>query len=118
MIDFAKPVAEWAATIIELVGVGLLALMVPYVLGSAAIQLFRRAEGDAVIHQSRRRLAGGILLGLEFLIAGDIVRTVVVELNFETVGVLAAIVLVRTFLSITIEVEATGHWPWRASSSS
>jgi uncharacterized membrane protein len=115
--DIAKPVAEWAASIIEVIGVGVLALLMPYVLGYAAVQLVQRVECNLVFHQTRRRLAAGILLGLEFLIAADIVRTVVVELNFETVGVLSAIVLVRTFLSITIEVEATGHWPWQAAKS-
>ena len=117
MIESAHRVAEWAATIIELVGVGLLVLLMPYVLGRAGIELLRRVEGEAIFHQARRRLALGILLGLEILIAADIVHTVVVDLNFETVGVLAAIVLVRTFLSVTIELEATGHWPWQAGKS-
>lgn len=59
------------------------------------------------------RLGRGILLGLELLVAGDIIHTVAVELTFETVGVLAIIVLIRTFLSFALEVELNGRWPWR-----
>jgi uncharacterized membrane protein len=47
------------------------------------------------------------------LVAADIIHTVAVELNFNTVGVLALVVLIRTFLSFTLEVELTGHWPWQ-----
>ncbi len=62
----------------------------------------------------RRRIGRGILLGLELLVAGDIIRTVAVEPTFASVGVLGLIVLVRTFLSFALEVELTGRWPWAA----
>jgi hypothetical protein len=55
-----------------------------------------------------------ILLGLEFLIAGDIIGTVAISPTFQSVGVLALIVLVRTFLSFSLEVELEGRWPWQA----
>lgn len=58
-------------------------------------------------------LARSILLGLELLVAGDIIRTVVVAPTQENVGLLAAIVLIRTFLSFTLELEVTGRVPWR-----
>jgi uncharacterized membrane protein len=61
----------------------------------------------------RRRIGRSVLLGLELLVAGDIIRTVAVTPTFESVGVLAVIVLVRTFLSFTLEVEISGHWPWQ-----
>lgn len=63
-------------------------------------------------------LGRGILFGLEFLVAADIIHTVAVELTFTTVGGLAIIVLIRTFLSFTLEVELTGHWPWQNKSGS
>jgi uncharacterized membrane protein len=66
----------------------------------------------------RQRLGRGILLGLEFLVAADIIHTVAVELSFETVGVLALIVLIRTFLSFTLDVELTGRWPWQEKEES
>lgn len=60
----------------------------------------------------RRSIGRAILLGLELLVAGDIIRTVAVAPTFESVGVLAVIVAIRTFLSFTLEVELTGRWPW------
>jgi uncharacterized membrane protein len=61
----------------------------------------------------RRNLGRSILLGLEVLIIGDIVRTIIVEPTLESVGVLAAIVLIRIVLSFSLEVEIDGVWPWR-----
>lgn len=60
----------------------------------------------------KSRLAKALLLGLEFLIAADIVRTVAQEATLHNVAVLGAIVLVRTFLSWSLVVEAEGRWPW------
>ena len=65
----------------------------------------------------RRNLGKAILLGLEFLVAGDIIRTVAVSPTLGKVGVLAIIVLIRTFLSASLEVEIEGQWPWRRSES-
>jgi hypothetical protein len=56
-----------------------------------------------------------ILLGLEFLVAADIIRTVAVQPSLENVTVLGLIVLIRTFLSFSLEVEIDGRWPWRRS---
>jgi hypothetical protein len=56
-----------------------------------------------------------LLLGLEFLVAGDIIKTVAIEPNRESVIVLAVIVLIRTVLSLSIDVEIDGRWPWRAA---
>src|SRR3954470_16584664 len=60
----------------------------------------------------RHQLGRVILLGLELLVAADIIRTVAVTPTLESVGVLAGIVLVRTFLSFSLEVELNGRWPW------
>ena len=54
-----------------------------------------------------------ILLGLEFLVAADIIRTVAVSPTLPGVGVLAIIVLIRAFLSFTLELEIDGRWPWQ-----
>ena len=61
----------------------------------------------------RANLGRGILLGLELLVAADIIGTVAVTPSFQTLGVLAMIVLIRTFLSFSLEVEIEGQWPWR-----
>jgi uncharacterized membrane protein len=59
-----------------------------------------------------------ILLGLEFLVAADIIRTVAVEPSLENVAVLGVIVLIRTFLSFSLEVEIDGTLPWRRAAAS
>lgn len=61
----------------------------------------------------RQALGRAILLGLEFLVAGDIIRTVAVDPTFRSVGVLAIIVAIRTFLSFSLELEIDGRWPWQ-----
>lgn len=61
----------------------------------------------------RRELGKGILLGLEILVAGDIIATVVTQPTMERVLTLAMIVLIRTFLSLSIEVEIEGRFPWQ-----
>jgi uncharacterized membrane protein len=61
----------------------------------------------------RQGIGQAILLGLEFLVAADIVRSVAISPTFTSVGVLAGIVLIRTFLSFTLELEIEGHWPWQ-----
>jgi uncharacterized membrane protein len=77
----------------------------------------RRLPADAErmsVYRSYRQLLGrSILLGLELLVAADIIRTVAVTPTFESVGVLAIIVLIRTFLSFSLELEITGRWPWQ-----
>jgi uncharacterized membrane protein len=63
----------------------------------------------------RHSLGRAILLGLEFLVAGDIIRSVAASPTFRDLGVLAIIVGVRTWLSFTLELELTGRWPWQKS---
>ncbi len=58
-----------------------------------------------------------MLLGLEFLVAADIIRTVAVTPTFATVGMLAVIVVIRTFLSFSLELEITGRWPWQKATA-
>ena len=63
--------------------------------------------------QLRSTLGRAILLGLELLVAADIINTVAVEPTLEKVLVLGGIVLIRTFLSLSLEVEIDGRWPWQ-----
>lgn len=64
----------------------------------------------------RRSLGRAILLGLELLVAGDIIRTVAVAPTLENLSVLALIVVIRTFLSFSLEMEVSGRWPWQEKS--
>lgn len=93
-------------------------VIVAGVAGSLASYLFRwaiRREADQLYHRARQAIGRSILLGLELLVAGDIIRTVALSPTFSSVGVLAGIVLIRTFLSFTLELEITGRWPWQSN---
>jgi uncharacterized membrane protein len=61
----------------------------------------------------RRSIGRSILLGLELLVAADIIHTVATTPTFESLGVLGLLIVIRTFLSIEIEMEIDGHWPWQ-----
>jgi uncharacterized membrane protein len=104
--------------LIELVGKGVdaagVAAIVLGALASTAVAAWRLHRRRAGVYRSyRRELGRSILLGLELLVAADIIRTVAVAPTFESVGVLALIVLIRTFLSFSLELEITGRWPWQ-----
>ncbi|WP_431238395.1 DUF1622 domain-containing protein [Mycolicibacterium aichiense] len=79
---------------------------------SATGVLRRLRTGDAY-RAFRQQLGRSILLGLELLVAADIIRTVAVTPDARSVAVLAGIVLIRTFLSFSLELEITGYWPWQ-----
>ena len=74
---------------------------------------FRRVTSADAYRDFRRGLGRSIILGLEFLIAGDIIRTVVVSDTLANVAVLALIILIRTFLGVTLHLEVEGRWPWQ-----
>ena len=108
--------ADWVEAIgriVDIAGVAAIALGIAFVAAVALRRLVRR-EAD-VYTGFRQQLGRAILLGLELLVAADIIRTVAVTPTLESVAVLAGIVLVRTFLSFSLEVELTGRWPWQQS---
>jgi uncharacterized membrane protein len=110
--DAVDTAMQLIATVIEVAGVG---IIVVGVLIASALFLRRGFGSDwnKAYQGFRADLGRGILLGLEFLVAADIIGTVAVAPTFESLGVLAAIVLIRTFLSFSLEVEIEGRWPWQ-----
>ncbi len=102
---------------IDLVGV---AVIVAGTTLAAGLALRSAAGGDreAAYGGFRRNIGRSILLGLEILVAGDIIRTVAIEPTIDSLVVLGGIVLIRTFLSFSLEVELSGTWPWRRSGRS
>ncbi len=93
---------------------GGVAIVVVGVLVATVLVVRRLLHKEKGAYESYRRLLGrSILLGLEFLVAADIIRTVAVTPTFRSVGVLAVIVVIRTFLSFSLELEITGRWPWQ-----
>jgi uncharacterized membrane protein len=104
--------------IMEIIGTGMDGVGVFIVAGGAVVATWRlalRRAHDAGDYYSiyRQDVGRAILLGLEFLIAGDIIRTVVVAPTIENVLVLGLIVLIRTFLSLSLQLEIEGKLPWR-----
>jgi uncharacterized membrane protein len=97
--------------IIDIIGVIAIVVGVLYAWGDAAVRRIRRT--GPVYARFRRVLGRGILIGLELLVAADIIRTVAVTPTLESVSVLGLIVLIRTFLSWSLEVEISGRWPWQ-----
>ena len=94
--------------------VGVLVIVVGSCVCSVAfIRTFRDLPDGIAYRNYRRQLGRSIILGLEFLIAGDIIRTVVVADTLENVAVLGLIILIRSFLSVTLHLEAEGRWPWQ-----
>ena len=81
---------------------------------SAALS-YRRIGGRRAYEAARRNVGRAILLGLEFLIIADIVMTITVDPTLESAVALGVIVLVRTFLSFSLEIELEGSLPWRRS---
>ncbi len=77
----------------------------------------RDAGLDVAYTSYRLNLGRAILLGLEFLVAADIIGTVAVQPTFENLGVLGLIVLIRTFLSFALEAEINGRWPWQEAAA-
>jgi uncharacterized membrane protein len=105
-VDAISKVIDGAG--VAVIVIGLLVATVVFALA------FRAAASRADSYRLYRQQVGkAILLGLEFLVAADIIRTVAVAPTFEGVGVLAIVVLVRTFLSFTLDVELEGRWPWQ-----
>ncbi len=97
--------------VVELVGV-LLILIGAVAATARFVARWASAGLDPAYREYRQHLGRAILLGLEFLVAGDIINTVAVDPTFRSVGVLAGIVAIRTFLSFSLEVEIEGRWPW------
>ncbi|MFC9663579.1 DUF1622 domain-containing protein [Nocardia sp. NPDC127606] len=106
-------VIETAGQVLD--GAGVAAIVIGGFVGTVRFlrQLAMREEFELAYRTYRRGLGRAILLGLEFLVAADIIRTVAIAPTFTSVGVLALIVLVRTFLSYSLELELTGQWPWQ-----
>lgn len=98
---------------IELTGVAIIALGTLITLVQFALAIARRAKVEDAIGTLRSNLGRAILVGLELLVAADIIHTVLVELTLGSVAALAGIVIIRTLLSFSLEAEIDGQWPWQ-----
>jgi uncharacterized membrane protein len=103
------------AKVLELVGVAI--ILGGIVLATVSFLRDGARTGDwrSAYPGYRSDIGRGILLGLELLVGADIISTITAPLTFESVGLLAAIVGIRTFLSFSLETEIEGCWPWQRS---
>ena len=119
MLDRAAVTAglEQVASAIEIAGVGLIVLGGLIATAALLRDGFGPMRWTRALQRYRANLGMAILLGLELLIAADIIDTIALPLTPESVGLLAGIVLIRTFLSWSLEAEIEGRWPWRGGPS-
>jgi len=110
-------IISMAGYAIEAVGVFVI-ILGTCVSSVAFIRTYKRLPEGIAYRTYRRQLGRSIILGLEFLIAGDIIRTVVVADTLENVAVLGLIILIRSFLSVTLHLEVEGRWPWQTEKPS
>jgi uncharacterized membrane protein len=117
MDPLATEIAHDVSRILELTGVAIIAVGAVFTLFQFTRQLVRDKDAPAAIAAFRSSLGRAILLGLEFLIAADIINTVAVTPTLMSVAALAGIVAIRTFLSFSLELEIEGRWPWQRKRS-
>ncbi len=99
--------------VVEAIGAGIMVVGGLWALLAYVVGIFHSgSRHETAYPQLRQRLGQSILLGLEVLIVGDIVRTIIVDPTVESVAVLGLIVVIRIVLSFALEVEIDGAWPW------
>jgi uncharacterized membrane protein len=111
--DQAHAFVDQLAKLLELAGV---VIIIGSVLVATALFAFgglRNRRWRAAYEEYRSNLGRGILLGLELLVGADIISTITAPLTPQSVGLLAGIVAIRTFLSFSLETEIEGCWPWQ-----
>jgi uncharacterized membrane protein len=115
-MDF-KQAADVVGTGFQVVGIAVLVIGALLAFVKYLKALPRRRDTLTAYSDLRRDLGKAILVGLELLVAADIISSVAINPTFATVGVLGLIVLIRTFLSWSLEVEVSRRWPWQSSRS-
>ena len=106
-----REIMDVVGTAVDTAGVSV--IVIGAIIATTRFLFQRRGETTILFRLYRQDMGRAILLGLEFLVAGDIIRTVVVDPTFDNVIVLGLIVLIRTFLSMSLQLELDGRWPWR-----
>ena len=115
-MDYYREIMQLIGTCVDALGV--LIIVIGAAIATVRFLLRRSADFNLAYRSYRQGLGRAILLGLEFLIAGDIIRTVVVAPTLENVLILALIVVIRTFLSMALQLEVEGRWPWQRAEES
>lgn len=111
MIHELIKIAGVMGELVELVGV--LIIIIGFVYAFFSSVVFSKNNSESRVVAFRTDIKKNMLLGLDFLVAGDIIRTVTVDPSLEGVASLGFLVLIRTLLVFTIHLEIEGHWPWQ-----
>jgi uncharacterized membrane protein len=112
-IDRVKEWIEFVALGIELLAVTLIVVAIVFATVSYIGGRIKQVPADGTYARYRARLGAGLLLGLEVLVAADVVRTVAFDPTLESAAVLGLLVVIRTFLSWSLVVEIENRWPWQ-----
>jgi len=104
---------HWTTRTIEVAGIVAIVAGIVLASGRFALRRILNNQYDMTFQRYRADVGRSILLGLEFLVAADIINTVAIDPTLESLAVLAGIVLIRTFLSFALEVEIEGRLPWQ-----
>lgn len=115
--NFLRPYIELASLLIESLAIIIIVFAILYGLLEYVLDSFVRSRASDAYHAFKVRLGSALLLGLEILVAADIIRTVALEPTLDNVIVLGLLVVIRTFLSWSLIVEIEGRWPWQKKSA-
>lgn len=115
--DLILNLARYVALGLELLGVAVILAASLAAMAGFLRQGARSGNWGSAYDRCRANLGRGILLGLELLVGADIIATVTAPITVESVGLLAGVVAIRTFLSFALETEIEGDWPWRRRSA-
>lgn len=110
---YTMPIVEEIVVAMELIGVAVITVGTLWAIARFLLSLTRKDDHVETFGAFRTDLGRSIILGLEFLVAADIIHTVVIDLSLESVVSLAAIVFIRVVLSFSLEAEIDGRWPWQ-----
>lgn len=111
--DVVGLMLHWTTRGVEIAGILIIVLGITWATARFLLRRFHPDGTDNSFANYRADVGRAILLGLEFLVAADIINTVAIDPTLDSLAVLAGIVVIRTFLSFSLEVEIEGRWPWQ-----
>ena len=118
IIQTIKHVIEWCTLIVEVLAIAVIVSGVAFVVFQrGTVRYLFRLDQDGAYERYKQQLGRPLLLGLELLVAADVIRTVALEPTLTNVAVLGLLVFVRTLLSWSLIVEMEGRWPWQAKAA-
>ncbi len=113
-LDVFRNAIEWAALGIEVLAVAMIvAAVILLTIRRGTVRYLFKVSDVGADEPDKHQLGKALLLGLELLVAADVVKTVALEPTLTNIAILGLLVVVRTFLSWSLSVEMKGHWPWQ-----